>query len=101
MKKIRTGISVWMSIVLLVACASSSDRDQSGNRFDIDGDGYLTPEEYSASEISKILKFEEVDTDGDGLLSESELSLRIPGGTRKRSGQREGERRGRGGKSRT
>jgi hypothetical protein len=98
MTKTKTLVSIWTTCTVLLGCASSASHDQYENRYDTNGDGYLTPEEYSASEVSKLLRFEELDTDRDGLLSESELSLRIPGSGRKRSGQRPG---GRGGKSRT
>lgn len=75
----------------LAGCASSKPgpgpgpgpREQA-NHFDLDGDGYLTREEYSASALSDVLEFDSLDTDGDGLLSWRELEFGAGGGSRRR-----------------
>jgi len=97
-KQITGALALFTTAAVIAACASSENVGTSKNRYDTDGDGYLTPEEYSTSKISAILKFEDLDADGDGLLSESELSLHVPDGARKRSGGKAG---GRGGRNRT
>ena len=61
----------------LAGCASSKPEPRTHeNRFDLDGDGYLTPDEYAASALSDVLEFDALDVDGDGLLSPRELELR-------------------------
>jgi len=62
---------------VLAGCASSEpDPREQANRFDLDGDGYLTREEYSASALSDVMDFDALDADGDGLLSRRELEFR-------------------------
>jgi len=74
----------------LAGCASSKPEPrEQANRFDLDGDGYLTREEYSASALSEVMEFDALDADGDGLLSRRELEFRI--GSRGR-GSRDGKR---------
>jgi len=69
----------------LAGCASSKpERGEQTNRFDLDGDGYLTRAEYSTSALSDVMEFEALDADGDGLLSRRELEFRGGGGTRGR-----------------
>ncbi|MGB5353011.1 MAG: hypothetical protein WBM54_12295 [Woeseia sp.] len=80
--------------ITLAGCASSKpDPRKQELQFDLDGDGYLTREEYSASALSDVLEFEALDTDRDGLLSRRELELRIGPGSRGR-GPRDGKRPG-------
>lgn len=53
-----------------------------------------SPEEYALSDISALLKFEEIDGNGDGLLSERELEFRFSGNAqsdRRRGGRQKGE----------
>tara|TARA_R110002049_G_scaffold23726_3_gene84092 strand:- start:2457 stop:2765 length:309 start_codon:yes stop_codon:yes gene_type:complete len=79
---------------MLSGCASSKPEPAPKvNRFDVDGDGFLTRAEYSSSELSKVIEFDALDSDGDGLLSQRELEFRAGGGSRER-GPRDGGRRG-------
>ena len=75
MRKLRTSLGLCVAATIVAACASPPDHNRHRNSFDTDGDGYLTQEEYSASELSRVLKFEELDKDEDGLLSEAELRI--------------------------
>lgn len=76
----------------LAGCASSKPEPrEQANQFDLDGDGYLTREEYSASALSGVMEFEALDADGDGLLSRRELEFRGGSGSRGR-GSRGGKR---------
>ena len=79
---------------LIAGCASKRpDPREHTNKFDLDGDGFLTPEEYSASALSDVMPFEDLDIDGDGLLSPRELDFRAgggPGGRGGRGGKRPG-----------
>lgn len=69
----------------LAGCTSSKpERREQTNRYDLDGDGYLTREEYSASALSDVMAFDALDADGDGFLSRRELEFRGGGGTRGR-----------------
>jgi hypothetical protein len=101
---IRSTIAVLISLSIGVSsgCVTKSPDHNRSGRFDLDQDGYLTPEEYSASKLSEVLAFEELDTDADGLLSTEELGLPLAGG-RGAGGERTGEggRRDRGGRDRT
>ncbi len=102
-KVLITGAICLFSSVL-IACASSPGGDQNTSKFDVDDDGFLTPEEYSASKLSKVLSFEELDVDADGLLSAAELGFSVREGRPARGKQEqggEGRRGGHGGKSRT
>ena len=78
----------------MTGCASSKPEPRAQvNRFDLDGDGYLTRKEYSASALSDVMEFDALDADGDGLLSRRELELRTGAGSRGR-GSRGGKRPG-------
>jgi hypothetical protein len=101
MTTIKTVVALWIAVAVLAACASSPDHGQAPDSFDTDGDGYLTPEEYSASRLSEVLKFEELDTDADGLLSDAELAFGGVGGASQKLGKRGEGRKGTGGRSRT
>lgn len=80
--------------ITLAGCASPKpDPRKQAMQFDLDGDGYLTREEYRATAISQVLEFEALDTDRDGLLSRRELELQTGGGSRGR-GPRGGKRPG-------
>ena len=87
------------AVVGLQGCASSrpAPREQA-NRFDVDGDGFLSPDEYSASALSGVVSFDELDTDGDGRLSRRELEFRMGRGSRGQ-GPRGGQGRGGGDRS--
>ena len=79
---------------VLTGCAAPKPEPrQQVNRFDRDGDGYLTREEYSASALSGVMAFDALDTDGDGLLSRRELEFQAGGGSHG-SGSRGGKRSG-------
>lgn len=98
MRLFRTSLSLCIAVTVVAACASFSNHNQDRNDFDTDRDGYLSPEEYSASKLSEVLKFEELDKDGDGLLSEAELGFGgVKGDSKQRgkrgNGGRTGERR--------
>ena len=76
----------------LAGCASPKPEPREyRNRFDLDGDGYLTRKEYSASSLSGAMSFDTLDEDGDGLLSRRELDFRVGAGSRGR-GPRGGNR---------
>ena len=48
-------------------CASPKPEPrEQANQFDLDGDGYLTKEEYSASALSDVMDFDALDANGDG-----------------------------------
>ena len=78
----------------LAGCASSKPEPrEQASRFDLDGDGYLTREEYSASALSDVMEFDALDSYGDGLLSRRELEFRAGAGSRglgSRGGKRPG-----------
>jgi hypothetical protein len=93
-------VLVWLSIGVSSGCATKTPDHKGFSRFDLNNDGYLTPEEYSASELSKALAFAELDTDEDGLLSNDELSFRLDG-ARSAGSEGKGGRSGRGGRNRT
>ncbi len=87
MNSIKNSILATFAIIVSVAtgCASSKpDSHEKVNQFDSDGDGYLTPEEYSASALSDVVEFDSLDADGDGLLSQEELEIRVGQGSRER-----------------
>ena len=92
MRLLNTSLGLCVAAMVFSSCASSPDHKRHRNSFDTDSDGYLTPEEYSASELSRVLKFEELDRDENGLLSEAEL--RFDGAMGGRKGGRRGENRG-------
>ena len=69
----------------LAGCASPKPEPrEQANQFDLDGDCYLTKEEYSASALSDVMDFDALDANGDGLLSQRELEFRAGEGTRGR-----------------
>lgn len=73
----------------LAGCASSKPEPrEQANRFDLDGDGYLAREEYSASALSDVMEFDALDADGDGLLSPRELEFRAGPGSGGRGSHR-------------
>ncbi len=85
-------VAMTAALVTIAGCASpkQAPREQV-NRFDLDGDGYLTREEYSASTLSRAMDFDSLDTDSDGLLSRRELEFRAgSGGREPRGGKRPG-----------
>ena len=93
-------LPILLLVHLLAGCASSEEaRTVPTKNLDIDGDGFVTREEYALSDLSAFLKFEELDADRDGLLSERELEFRYSErgqrgerGEGKRGGQRRGSR---------
>lgn len=73
------------AFAMLAGCASPRPEPREyRNQFDLDGDGYLTRQEYSASALSGAIEFEALDTNGDGLLSRRELDFRVGAGSRAR-----------------
>ena len=90
--RIRVLAAATAVMFTLTGCASSKPEPRvQENRFDLDGDGYLTRDEYSASALSDVLDFDALDSDGDGLLSPRELEFRAGSGSRGR-GSRGGQR---------
>lgn len=78
----------------LAGCASKKPEPRPQlNQYDLDGDGFLTRDEYPASALSNVMEFDDLDADGDGLLSWRELEFRA-GGRSRGPGGRGGKRRG-------
>ncbi|MCH9693591.1 MAG: hypothetical protein K0U72_03700 [Gammaproteobacteria bacterium] len=71
-------LTIAIIVLSVTACASpKSTRDEHTNQFDTDGDGSLSREEYSASALSATVRFDALDTNGDELLSASELEFQM------------------------
>ena len=79
-----------MSALTLTALAvpAMAERGDSRQQLDTDGDGYVTPEEFSQSELSERVEFSTLDTDNDNLLSRDEVRDHIRERARERRKQR-------------
>jgi hypothetical protein len=74
-----------VAFLLLAGCASSQpDRHGRVNQFDTNGDGNLSRAEYAESSLSDVMEFDSLDTDGDELLSPSELEFHMGRGGKER-----------------
>lgn len=57
------------TVLAAPAMAQRGDRP----KLDTDGDGYISPEEFSQSKLAERVEFSAIDTDGDELLSAEEI----------------------------
>ncbi len=63
-------------VALAVAAAAPAMAEKKGGKWpqlDLDGDGYISPEEFAGSRLSEFAEFSAIDTDDDNLLSKEEL----------------------------
>ena len=66
MRIVKNLLGLWLTLFVLSGCASSKPEYQAKvNQFDIDGDGYLTAEEYAESALSDVVAFAALDTNSD------------------------------------
>ena len=66
-------ITAGMILATLVFAAPAMAEGRDRPKLDTDGDGYVTPEEFSQSRLSERVDFSAIDADGDNLLSMDEL----------------------------
>lgn len=71
--KPSTAGAIFAPIILFLAAPAMAERGGDRPKLDLDGDGYITPEEFSQSRLSERVEFSAIDADGDNLLSVDEL----------------------------
>lgn len=84
----KTGLPFSALAMLVLAHPALAERGGERPTLDSDGDGYITPEEFSLSKLSERVEFSALDADGDNLLTKDEIRSYM----REKHGDRRGRR---------